>query len=252
MMHEKETGIVKGDKDDDIMEKIEMKAWDHAIDLAFTSACRILTKRRFSEFIASPSHRLRFYSESRDDDHNYDLAVLVMKGLGDWNRYGIQPLQVVSESENLNSKTIIYNTLKGGEIDGELTFSIKKQNNNDDSNAEPRVVVCVSLLIPKRGRKIKDKLATKLVSLFAESIATSSITEAKQILSRELQSSIYRGRARQRAAEKRHTAFENMQKMEEMAEERRRKWQRSNPDAGRYRPSGNMRRGPGGGPNFSF
>ena len=36
----------------------------------------------------------------------------------------------------------------------------------------------------------------------------------------------------------------NERKMEEMAEDRRRRWQRSNPDAGRYRPSGDRMRSP--------
>lgn len=253
MMHEKERGGTNEDGPTvGLMEKIEEKAWEHALDLAFTSACRILSRRRFTEFIASPSNRLRMYSEARTDEHQHDVAALVMKSMGDWGRFGIQPLRLVSEYETEDSKSIVYNTLKGGEFDGELRFSVKRQNGERDSTHDDhRVVVSVTLLIPKNGRKIKDKIASKMLSLLAESIATSSITEAKQIISRELQCSIYRGRAKSRAAEKRHIAFENMKKMEEMAEERRRKWQRNNPDAGRYRPSGHMMRGPSGGPSYS-
>jgi hypothetical protein len=68
-------------------------------------------------------------------------------------------------------------------------------------------------------------------------------------MSRKLQSTIYRGKAKSRAIEKRHIAFDNMQKMEEMAEDRRRKWQRNNKGTGgSYRPTGC--RPPDGGPRF--
>ena len=197
-----------------------------------------------------PSNRLRIYSKPAEDEDDEDVAALVMKSMGDWKRFGIQPLYLTSEYESDQLKSVVYNTLKGGRFDGELKFSVRRKDTDDEG--DPSVVVTVTLLIPKKGRKIKDKIASKLLSLLAESIATSSVTEAKQILSRELQSTIYRGRARMRATEKRNIAFENMKKMEEMAEERRRKWQRGNPDAGRYRPTGNMMRGPGGGPSYSF
>ena len=249
MMHEAETSKNgKGDQsDEDVMEEIENKAWDHAIELAYTSACRILNKRRYSEYIATPSNRLRMYSELYAGEQRNDVAALVMKSMGNWGRYGIQPLRLCTEHDTEDHKSVVYYTLKGGQFDGELKFTIDRTN---DEENEQRLVVGVTLLIPKKGRKISNKVASKILSLLAESIATSSITEAKQILSRELQSTIYRGRAKTRAAMKRHTAFENMRKMEEMAEERRRRRQRSNQNAGRYRPSGI--RGPDGGPSRSF
>jgi hypothetical protein len=253
LMHENETDQVsEGDSKEEIMEKIETRAWEHAIDLAFTSACKILNKRRYSEFIPSPSNRLRMYSETRKDDNIHDVSALVMKSLGDWGRFGIQPLRLISENETDDCKSIVYNTLKGGLFDGELQISVRRRDDQDEEEQGSSVVVSVTLSIPRKGRRIKDKIAIKMLSLLAESIAISSITEAKQILSRELQCSIYRGRAKTRAAEKRHIAYENMKKMEEMAEERRRKWQRNNPDAGRYRPSGHMMRGPGGGPSYGY
>lgn len=250
MMHEKEASQLReGGLDEDTMQNIEDEAWEHAIDLAFSSACRILNKRRYSEFVASPSNRLRIYSEPRRDDHHKDVAALVMKSMGNWRRFGIQPLRVASESESENLSTVVYYTLKGGEFDGELKFSVSR---NIDDEEEPSIIVSATLIIPSKGRKIKTKLASKMLSLLVESIAISSVTEAKQILSRELQSTIHRGRARTRALEKRHIAFENMKKMEEMAEERRRRWQRKNPGTSGYRPSGHMMRGPGGGPGRSF
>ena len=177
--------------------------------------------------------------------------------MGDWGRYGIQPLCVSYKEDSPNLKSVVYHTLKGGHFDGEIKFQVElegdidQDHNNNDKNtqSECNVIVSVTLLIPKKGRSLKPKLASKMVSILAESIASSGIMEAKQILSRKLQSTLYRGRARNKAAEKRHVAFENMKMMEEMAEERRRRWQRSNPDAGRYRPSGDRMRSPGGGPS---
>ena len=89
--------------------------------------------------------------------------------------------------------------MKEGKFDGEVKFTIDRTNDKDN---ESRLVVSVTLLKPKKGRKIRNKVATKILSPLAESIATSSITETKQILSRELQSTIYRGRAKTRAAMK--------------------------------------------------
>ena len=107
----------------------------------------------------------------------------------------------------------------------------------------------MTILIAKGGRKLNTKLASKMVTMLADSITTSTLTAARQTLSRKMQSTIYRGKARSRATEKRHFAFDNMQKMEEMAEDRRRKWQRNNKGSGgSYRPTGI--RPPGGGPRF--
>jgi len=248
LMHENE----KDNGQEDAFAKIENEAWDHAIDLAFESACRIISKRRYSEYVASPSNRLRVYSEQKRNESHRDIATLVMKSMGNFRRYGIQPLRVSSEYEDDTYKSVVYYTLKGGQFDGEIKFQVTRRGDGNDSEEEPGVVVSATLLIPKKGRKIKSKTASKMLTLLTQSIVTSSITEAKQVLSRELQSTIYRGRASLRATEKRHIAFENMKKMEEMAEERRRRWQRSNANAGSYRPSGHMMRSPGGGPSRMF
>ena len=89
--------------------------------------------------------------------------------------------------------------------------------------------------MPAKGRKLKKKLACTFVEHLAESIATSAITEAKK------------------HSPKRHLAHDGLTKMEEMAEERRRRWQRSNPNAGSYRPSGQMHKNDiSGGPSRAF
>ena len=89
-----------------------------------------------------------------------------------------------------------------------------------DGDSDPSITtVIVTLLIAKGGgRKLNTKLASKMVTMLADSITTSTLTAARQTLSRKMQSTIYRGEIRSRATEKLHFAFDNMQKM---AEDRR-------------------------------
>jgi hypothetical protein len=89
-----------------------------------------------------------------------------------------------------------------------------------DGDSDPSITtVIVTLLIAKGGgRKLNTKLASKMVTMLADSITTSTLTAARQTLSRKMQSTIYRGEIRSRATENLHFAFDNMQKM---AEDRR-------------------------------
>lgn len=242
LLHEQEKGKDVDICDEDLMEMIENKAWQDAVDLAFNSAESIITARRFSEFVGSSSTPLTFLSRG----NKKDKALLALKSMGSLNRYGLQPLRVASEEKSEDSLSVFYYTLQGGHFDGELKVTIEKGVDEDD---EPTITVTVTLLFPKGGKSIHTKLASNMCSMMANSITTSALTTARQNLSRKLQSSIYRGKAKSRATEKRHIAFENIQKMEEMAADRRRRWQRANPGAGGgYRPSGHGR--PSGGPKF--
>ena len=242
---EKDSLVHNDMEDEELMQLVEERAWEDSIQLAFNSAESIIAARRFTEFIASPSSRVKFVA--RGAGSKKDKAVLVMKSMGDWRRYGIQPLMVASEEKSINVSSVIYYTLKGGHFDGELNISVKKDL--DVHADDPSITVSVTLLIGKGGRKVNKRLASKMVTLLADSIATSTLTAARQTMSRKLQSTIYRGKAKSRATEKRHIAFDNMQKMEEMAEDRRRKWQRNNKGTGgSYRPTGC--RPPDGGPRF--
>ena len=253
LLYEKEkeskeyTYNIENGNEEERMQLVEEKAWEDSIELAFNSAESIIAARRFTEYIASPSQRVKFVargSGSSSSDKK-DKAVLVMKSMGDWRRYGIQPLRVASEEKSTNVASVIYYTLVGGHFDGELKVSVRK----DADASDPSITVIVTLLIGKGGRKVNAKLASKMTLLLADSIATSTLTAAKQTLSRKMQSTIYRGKAKSRASEKRHVTFDNIKKMEEMAEDRRRRWQRNNKGSGgSYRPTGC--RPPDGGPRF--
>lgn len=239
-----------------IEEQVEKSEWDNAISLSMDASEVILSSRRFTEYVSSETGAIRFYSpntssssrhkrfhveETQDD--KAEGAALVAKKMGDWGRFGIQPLRVASEEIADDKTSVVYHTLKGGHFDGEIIITREKVEEDDE---DPSVIVAVSLIVPRPGRKIRKQLAMKIISSLAESIVLSSVTEAKKIQSRKFQSSAYRGRAKSKAAEKRHLHFDNMKKMEEMAEERRRRWQRSNPSSGGYRPTGRMSRLEGG------
>jgi len=73
----------------------EKKAWQDSIELVFnSSAVSIIAARRFTEFIASPSHRVKFVA--RGSGNKKDKASLVVISMGDWMRYGIQPHPQIS------------------------------------------------------------------------------------------------------------------------------------------------------------
>lgn len=235
------------DRQEALME-LEDKAWEDTMILAFAATENVLSGRRYSEYIPPSSNYLRFYSSPRNSK-----AVFVMKCLGDLGKFGLQPLHVVKEHQSDFEKSILYSTLCNGHFDGEIEVKVEKAGGFQDEEEERKVVVTVTLLVPAKGRKMKKKLASTFVENLAESIATSAMTEAKKTLSRKRSSASYRGRVNKKASSKRHLAHDTLTKMEEMAAERRRRWQRSNLNAGSYRPSGQMHRNAlAGGPSRAF
>ena len=236
--------------------KEERKAWDDALNLALSSLQTVLSSRRFSEYTLTPNqfcfhsphsilqsssslrHRGERSGKKGGDSRVGEGAVVVLQSLGVLHRFGIQPLRLVSENEN----ELVFSTLNGGHFDGEVRIKIGMQRRG--RHGDQGVEVSVALLVPRKGRSLSKKMATKLLSNLIESIATSAMTEATRKVAYQYQLSSYRGKATTRATKKRHLKFENMKKMEEMAEERRRRWQRTNPDAGHYSPSGIRMRSP--------
>lgn len=93
-------------------------------------------------------------------------------------------------------------------------------------------------------RQLNKKLASKIADTIAQSIARSVATQTRQTLARKSQGRRYHDNFETRTKERRKIRFENERKQEEMAKDRRRKWQRQNPDAGRYRPSGDRMKSP--------
>jgi len=220
------------DDDDDGIEKEEddMEALREEVsDILYQQAAtNVLTGRRFTEFTDDAQLRVQTKSKS---------GLLVLPHAGDWGRYGLQSLQVAHQSEDDTSVRIHYSTLKGGIFDGQIQWSVAQ-------TPAGNVIVQVQLWIPKKGRPLKKALAMTLVSSLLSSMVRSIETDANQRLARQHQGKRFSLKAKDRAIERRQVRFEKEQQMEDMAEDRRRKWQRGNPDAGRYRPSGDRMRSP--------
>lgn len=204
----------------------------------------IFHERKFSEFISAKSIRFRSFLVSAEGSGNEDDviegATLVMKRLGYFGRYGVEPLcfsyELEEEEDEPITHCIGYHTLKGGHFDGEIKFSVEQTDEG--------MVVSVSLACPKGGRAPPVRLAKALTSSLVESIVESTAMRMKQTMSRRNQSKLYRARASGSASLKRHLRYEQEKLQEEMAAERKRKWKRNNPDAGHYRPSGHRLKSP--------
>lgn len=225
------------DEDDEEMDEQEegtLTKQEEMSELVYDAAAAVLSSRSLSEFV-DPPKSVRIQSS---DGGRQRYAYLVIKKLGDWGRYGLQPLKVSNQQETDDESRLVYSTLRGGHFDGELSISVERIKRNN------RIVVITSLAVPRKGKKLKKKLAASLVSSLSNSVARSTMTHAKQTLARQSQSSRYRGKAKDRATERRHTRFENIKKHEEMARDRKRKWQRRNPESGHYRPSGKRMQSP--------
>ncbi len=147
-----------------------------------------------------------------------EVAALVVKTMGDYRRYGIQPLRLSYYQDNTKQQhynniitngtcddqepviVLGYSTLHGGHWDGELRIaidiapkynasSIKKKKTKGkttlpiSSTTGAAVIVSVSIIIPqKEGRKLpsSDTLSSKIVTALADSISHSIAVETQR------------------------------------------------------------------------
>jgi hypothetical protein len=243
-------GLIQDDGDDDEGELLRLEE----AECMRQSTRSIIEERKFSELVrgddSSPSLKFRSLpldGNDDDDDVVVEGAVMAMKLLGNFGRYGVQPFRISYETGDDDDDdadeadcAVAYHTLTGGHFDGELRFSVEEIMKDGGGV----IVVSVTLAIPDGGRAPPKRLAEAMVSSFAQSIARSIRMRTEQTLARRRQSRGYRERASGRASVKRHLRYEQERLQEEMAAERKRKWKRNNPDAGHYRPSGHRLKSP--------
>ena len=191
----------------------------------FSNAQRVLDEGEFTEWI-EPEDSIRMLQGENQD------AVLVVKGMGDYGRYGLLFLRPVERKETMDKIEVVYSTLRGSHFDSQLHIAIEKNSIDGDS-----VQLSVDLITPKKGRTISKGRAKAIVQSLAASMAQSIQTRASQALARRSQSARYQGNAKARATERRQTRHRLEKEIEEMNVERRRRWQRTNPNSGSYRPS---------------
>lgn len=220
---------------------------DTIVDMLYTNAVNILSERNILEFSSLNSkQRLRNICGDGSDDTDKDLGVIVVPGLGNFGRHGLVYWMATSQTTQQSatspssSSTLTLTTLKGkGYFDGQIHIDVNKIPNHDGM-----LLVQVSLAVPKGGRKIPKKIGERLVEEMARSIIQSSSRKSQQRLARQSQGKRFKESGNRRANDKRNTRFDRERLMEEMAVDRRRRWQKKNPDAGRYRPSGDRMRSP--------
>lgn len=225
--------VAGGQEEEDGDDEVLQNNREEILELLFEHAATMLSTRQLTEFVDdTPLPKLRFVASGGRQKN----GILVVPGLGNWARYGLVYWQVSRQLDSDLDSSLTFSTFKGSHFDGQLHVSIQKYRG--------KIVVRAHLVVPKKGRKVNKKLASRIVQSLAESLATSSERRAQQALARRSQSSRFQGKAHRRATERRQTRFDKEKQIEEMSNERRRKWQRSNPDAGRYRPSGDRQRSP--------
>ncbi|GKY92065.1 hypothetical protein MPSEU_000178000 [Mayamaea pseudoterrestris] len=217
------------DEDDELQALVEELAWEQA---AFVLKSKLLTER-----VADPNAVQLVVPTSSNNDKN---AVLVVKGLGDYKRYGMVGLRVAEQRVNdtlQDELCLSMNTWANSHFDGRLHVSVTKQANNE-------LTIRVYLMIPKHGNRIARNTALSIVHHMASSIADSIRIRTQQTLARRHQSNSFSKSAKTRAQTRRKTRHDMEQQMETMSTERRRKWHRSNPNVGHYRPSNDRLKSP--------
>lgn len=202
---------------------------DAVLDMCLENAGSVLEGRELTDLAMS---QVKFIVSEGDDRY----GILVVKKMGDWGRYGLLPVKVTAERHDQDESSIVLTTLKGAHWDGHLVINIKR--------LEHSLAVKASIIVPKPGRKIRRGVAIEIVGAISESVAASIRTNVKLQLARRSQSSRFQGSAKKRAQTRRRTRHEKETQIEEMAADRRRRWQRQNPNSGHYRPSGDRMKSP--------
>jgi hypothetical protein len=207
---------------------------DIVLEAAWEQALGLLESCSLTEFV-QPDGFLRLVV---DDDDEEQGGLLVVRGMGDWYGYGLLPLQVTSPDGDVDDSTLTLTlqTKNGAHFDGQIHVQFDLE--------ESSLTMRVSLLVPKRGKPISRTMATRIVQALIESMQVSLHTRTRQALARQSQSVRFQTRARDKAKSRRSIRATLEQSMEEMSVERRRRWQRKNPNSGSYRPSGDRLKSP--------
>lgn len=222
----------------DLEEENALDVMKEVLGLLFENAAYVLSERQWTEF--APTNR-----PLKSADSGKKHGVLMVPSLGSFGRCGIIRWQITQRIETDKVAGVTFATLKGNSFDGQIHLEARMRKS--------RVVIVAHLGVPKkRGRKIKKSVARKIVNDFVESLATSTSQRTRQNLARRSVGKRFKVASSQRASERRKSRSDREREIEEMSKERRRRWQRGNPDAGRWRPSGDRMRSPDGGPSRSW
>ncbi|GAX27374.1 hypothetical protein FisN_17Lh244 [Fistulifera solaris] len=216
------------DEDDDMVE--------YVMELLMDQASQTMASLELTEFLEPQGSLRNVVAPGKK------MTALIVSRLGDWGRFGLQPLLVThlesskNEEQQEEAMELILGTMKGGHFDGYIQIAVRLKNS--------KLTIETAMYFPKSGKELSQSFALRIVEQLNASLEKSMRTRTKQSLARRSQSSNLSGSARRQALKRRHSRFAKEQAMEEMAAERRRRWQRSNPNSGSYRPSGDRMRSP--------
>jgi hypothetical protein len=251
-----QTTVVKWEEDEDDNDEVELlqqqQNWENRLEWTWEHASRILAMREITEWIPEDLPSMRLVVASSDESppslsKAKPFCSLVVEELGDWRRYAVIPFQITHEDDS----SLTLTTMKGAHFDGQIHIAIMEQTNSEEekrgrAGSYAPVVVRVSLIVPKdsSSKALSNYWAQTLVRGISESVSNSIRTRTRQSQVRSSQSASVRHAAGSSAKRKRHARLEKETLLEEMAADRRRRWQRQNPNAGHYRPSGERMRSP--------
>jgi hypothetical protein len=210
---------------------------DIAPSLALDAARDLLQDQLLTEFC-----QIRYHSRR-------DRGVLAVPGMGRWGFVGLLPFVKAEgpalprsegdggDPEDDTAVHLVLAAVPGYHWEGDIHVVVTL----GDADS---IVVQAALVVPARGRAVSRAVAKRIVSSIVESLQTSIKTRTRQSLSRSRQSATFQRRAKDKADQRRQTRQKKEREMEEMAADRRRRWQRQNPNSGHYRPSGDRMRSP--------
>lgn len=207
------------------------------LEQLFEDASSLLSNRQLAEF-SSEHKALRAVFSPDQRKH----GILVVPALGDFMRYGLVYLRVTHQMESHRDATLTLTSLKRMRFDGQVHCHIQKYRK--------KIMITVHLVVRKHGRKLPNTLAKWIVASLADSLLKSTSQRTKQTLARQSQGKRFTSSSHRYATERRTLRLKKEKMLEDMAEDRRRRWQRSNPNSGRYRPSGDRQRSPNNCWNF--
>jgi hypothetical protein len=249
--------ILSGEKETDNNDTENMNIREQIVDWCIFHATNICQTQDITEFVGSAdSNRRKFalkmFSNFKESEkEKATRGVLVVPGLGDFQRYGLVPLFVDTNANNDEDDESLYLSLTvaaGAHFDGQIHISIHPEFEPSPETSPilpTKFMVRASIIVPKKGKAPSSKIAQRITSEIAQSIAQSIQIRVQQSMVRSKQSNSYSQQAAKRAQDRRKNRTTLERQMEEMAIDRRRKWQHKNPSGtSNYRPSGERMRNP--------
>jgi hypothetical protein len=252
---------ILGNDDQNVRDAIIIR--EEIVDWCIYHAANICQTQDITEFAGSENFNQRqseikmFSNYKNSEAPGANRGILIAPGLGDFQRYGIVPLYVETNDIVDEDDDTLYLTLTvadGAHFDGQIHISIHpifEVTAEKCARLPTKFLVRASIIVPMKGKAPNSKIAQHVTSELVHSIVQSIQIRVQQSMVRSKQSNSYSQQASKRAVDRRKNRTTLERQMEEMAIDRRRKWQHKNPSgSSNYRPSGERMRNPNSAVSF--